>query len=255
VRVFLLFLFFFNNLAQQKKKEEGPHPTFSRKREKARLPAMRLPYSLLLLLILASCVGPSREKQRRPIARPPATQPEDPRILRQCLADLGALGVRYQQLPDRYFPGGCSATGAVKLLDIGLPMTTLGALKCGLARPFAIWAGESIQRAARAWLDSDVVKVETFGTYSCRPINGQTGNKLSEHGRANAVDISAFLLADGRRITVKDGWNGADENIRRFLRAIHSSACRRFQIVLGPDANALHRDHFHFDMGRGPYCR
>lgn len=217
---------------------------------------MRFRYLLPLLLILASCVGPSREKPpRRPIPRPPAAQADDPRMLRQCLADLGALGVRYEQLPDRYFPGGCSATGAVKLLDIGLPMTNLGAIKCRLAQPFAAWTREAIQRAARAWLDSDVVKVETFGSYSCRPLNGQAGNKLSEHGRANAVDISAFLLADGRRITVKDGWNGTDENIRRFLRAIHSSACRRFQIVLGPDANTFHRDHFHFDMGRGPYCR
>jgi hypothetical protein len=25
--------------------------------------------------------------------------------------------------------------------------------------------------------------------------------------------------------------------------------------VLSPDYNADHRDHFHFDMGRGPFCR
>jgi hypothetical protein len=207
---------------------------------------------LVLLLVLASCVGPP---SRRPPSRPAAPPADDPRALRQCLADLGALGVRFQQLPDRRFSGGCSATGAVKLLDIGMPMANLGAMKCGLARPFAIWTREAIQRAAKAWLETSVVKVESFGTYNCRPVNGQTGNKLSEHGRANAVDISAFVLADGRRITVKEGWNGPDENVRKFLRAIHSSACRRFQIVLGPDANAFHRDHFHFDMGRGPYCR
>lgn len=165
------------------------------------------------------------------------------------------MDVRFEQLPDRYFSGGCSATGSVKLLDIGLPMANLGAMKCGLAKPFAQWTREAIQRAANAWLGSGVVKVESFGTYSCRPVNGQAGNKLSEHGRANAVDISAFVLADGRRITVKEGWYGPDENVRKFLRAIHSSACRRFRVVLGPDANAFHRDHFHFDMGPGPYCR
>lgn len=187
-----------------------------------------------------------------PVARQPA---EDPRVLRQCLADLGAMDVRFEQLPDRYFSGGCSATGAVKLLDIGLPMTNLTAMKCGLARPFAQWTREAIQRAATAWLGSGVVKVESLGSYSCRPVNGQTGNKLSEHGRANAVDIAAFVLADGRRITVKEGWSSPDENVRKFLRAIHGSACRRFKVVLGPDANAYHRDHFHFDMGPGPYCR
>jgi hypothetical protein len=207
-----------------------------------------------LLLVLGACVGPPRELP--PTRRsPPVTRGEDPRLLRQCLADLRALGVRYESLPDRYFAGGCSATGAVKLIDIGLPVSNLGAMKCGVARTFAIWSREAIQRAARAWLDSTVAKVESFGTYSCRPVNGQPGNKLSEHGRANAVDISAFLLADGRRITVREGWNSPDPNVRAFLRAIHKSACRRFQIVLGPDANGFHRDHLHMDMGPGPYCR
>ena len=81
------------------------------------------------------------------------------------------------------------------------------------------------------------------------------GGKLSEHGRANAVDISAFVLEDGRRITVLEGWNSRDEDVRRFLRAVHQAGCRRFQITIGPEANSLHHNHFHFDMGRGPYCK
>ena len=210
-----------------------------------------------MLLVLAACgaIPEGRPQQRVPRGPPPAAQADDPRVLRMCLADLSAMGVQYEPLPDRYFSGGCSATGAVKLVAIGIPVTNLGAMKCGLAKPFALWTREAIQQAARAWLDSQVVKIESFGTYSCRPVNGQAGNKLSEHGRANAVDISAFVLADGRRITVKEGWNGPDPNIRSFLRAIHRSACSRFNVVLGPDANAFHHDHFHFDMGRGPYCR
>ena len=112
-----------------------------------------------------------------------------------------------------------------------------------------------MQPAAKAWLGSRVVKVESFGTYSCRPVDNRAGARLSEHGRANAVDIGAFVLADGRRITVKEGWNGSDEDVRRFLRAAHDAGCRRFGIVLGPDADAFHRDHLHFDMGQGPYCR
>jgi hypothetical protein len=211
---------------------------------------------VLLLLAVTACVGPpERRAPQRPVPRPPAAQAEDPRLLRQCLADLGGMSVKYELLPDRYFSGGCMATGSVKLLDVGLPVTNLGAMKCGLARPFAQWAREAVQQAARAWLDGYVSKVESFGSYSCRPVNGQAGNKLSEHGRANAVDISAFVLSDGRRITVKEGWSSSDPNVRNFLRAIHKSACRRFNIVLGPDANGYHHDHFHFDMGRGPYCR
>ncbi|WP_243395737.1 extensin family protein [Sphingomonas oleivorans] len=209
---------------------------------------------VILLVLLAACAGPP---SRRPPARPstPAEQPDDPRKLRQCRADLSAMGVKYEILPDRRFAGGCSATGSVKLVAIGIPVTNLGALKCGVALPFSQWVREAVQQAARAWLDGYVTKMESFGTYSCRPVNGQIGNRLSEHGRANAVDISAFQLSDGRRITVKEGWSGSDPNVRAFLRAVHRSACRRFGIVLGPDANAFHRDHFHFDMGKGPYCR
>ncbi|WCT74091.1 extensin family protein [Sphingomonas naphthae] len=213
---------------------------------------MRILALLLLALFLASC-GSSPRAPGRPTQAGPS--PDDPRILRQCLGNLSALGVSYQSLPDRQFPNGCSATGSVKLVAVGIPVTNLGALKCGLALPFSLWVRESVQQAARAWLDGYVTKMESFGTFACRPVNNQAGNRLSEHGRANAVDIAAFQLADGRRITVKEGWNGPDANVRRFLRAIHGSACRRFNVVLGPDANALHHDHLHFDMGRGPYCR
>ncbi len=102
--------------------------------------------------------------------------------------------------------------------------------------PFTRWVQTAVQQAARAWLDSPVAKIESFGSYACRPVNGVAGNKLSEHARANAVDISAFILANGRRITVEQDWNGPDANARTFLRALHQSACRRFNVVLGPNA-------------------
>ena len=112
-----------------------------------------------------------------------------------------------------------------------------------------------VQEAAAAWLQSPIVAVETMGSYSCRPVNGQAGSRLSEHGVADAIDVSAFRTADGRRITVLDGWNGADEGVRDFLRAVHQSACDHFGVVLGPDANALHHNHLHLDMAPERYCR
>ncbi|SDD71733.1 Extensin-like protein C-terminus [Sphingomonas sp. YR710] len=208
---------------------------------------------LISSIALAGCVGPSKTAHRpRPHYVPPAETPER---LRACLATLGAEGSRYESLPDRQFPGGCSATSSVKLVAIGIPVTNLGALKCGLAVPFARWVRQDVRSAAARWLGTDVTKIESFGTFACRPKNGQAGNELSEHGRANAVDIGAFVLRNGRRITVKDGWNGDDERVRNFLRALHSAACARFSVVLGPDANAFHADHLHFDMGMGPYCK
>ena len=213
---------------------------------------MRRGLVLLSLLLLPSCIPGGQKRDERPPRQPASRPAED---VRQCLSDLTREGVRFKALPDRVFENGCSAIGAVQLLDIGTPTTNLKSMTCPVARQYARWTREALQTNARVWLNSRVVKIESFGTYACRPVNGQQGNKLSEHGRANAVDIAAFVLEDGRRITVLAGWNGPDEDVRRFLRAVHQAGCRRFGIVLGPDANAFHRDHLHFDMGRGPYCR
>jgi hypothetical protein len=207
--------------------------------------------ALAALFLLAACIpreSPAPPSRPRAIVEPaPSTQ--------LCLADLRRAGLGFRPLTDQVFANGCSALGAVQLLDIGTPVTNLGAMTCPLARQFALWVQGDVQPAAGRWLGSRVTRIESFGTYSCRPIDSQPGNRLSEHGRANAVDIGAFVLADGRRITVLAGWAGEDERVRSFLRAVHDAGCRRFAIVLGPDANALHRNHLHFDMGRGPYCR
>jgi hypothetical protein len=210
---------------------------------------------------VVSCVPHRRPPPSTPLPapaphRPPPQRPAyDAAARRQCLADLTADGARYSVLPDRTFAGGCSAIGTVQLSDIGMPVTNLGAMTCPLADAFTRWTRDATQKAAVAWLDSPVVKIESFGTYSCRPVNNVAGGRLSEHGLSNAVDISGFVLANGRRITVLADWNGPDEYARNFLRAVHDAGCRRFHVVLGPDANALHHNHLHFDMGPGPYCK
>ncbi len=201
---------------------------------------------LPILLLLAGCFG-------GPPERVPQRPPERP--LKACLADLAAAGAQFQPLPDRDFSPGCSARRSVKLLEVGIPVTNLGAVRCDLAVPFTRWVQGAVQQAAKAWLDSPVAKIESMGSYACRPVNGVAGNRLSEHASANAVDISGFILANGQRITVREHWNGPDPDVRAFLRALHQSACRRFRVVIGPDANRFHHDHLHFDMGPGPYCR
>jgi hypothetical protein len=202
--------------------------------------------------LLTSCI-PKSEPPRPPA--PAAPRAHTSEATNQCHAELRREAVEFRILPDRTFDGGCSAIGAVQLLDIGTPVTNLGAMTCPLARGLARWTREAVQPAADQWMKSRVTRIESFGTYACRPVNGQAGARLSEHGRANAVDIGAFTFANGRRVTVLDGWNGADEDARSFLRAVHQAGCRRFATGLGPEANVLHHNHFHFDMGQGPYCR
>ena len=203
-------------------------------------------------LLVAACIPKSEPPAVR--SEPRGTLAPDKSTL-LCHADLRREELGFRVLPDRSFANGCSALGAVQLTEIGTPVANLGAMTCPAARQFARWTREAVQPAAAQWLGSPVSRIESMGTYACRPVNGQAGAKLSEHGRANAVDIGAFLLEDGRRITVEAGWSGEDERVRRFLRAVHQAGCRRFGVTLGPDANGYHRDHLHFDMGPGPYCR
>jgi hypothetical protein len=214
------------------------------------------PFLPLLLLMLSACIPAGRPdgrtSSRPPVAGAPALSD---RALRQCQADLGRSGFSFQALPDRSFGGGCDATASVKLVAIGTPVTNLGAMRCPLALAFARWVRDVAQVEAERRFAQPLRRIDSYGTYACRPINGQAGRRLSEHAHANAVDVAAFVLADGTRFTVKDGWNGPDMRIRDYLRAVHGAACRRFAVVMGPDANGWHQDHFHFDLASGRYCR
>ncbi|HTI31509.1 MAG TPA: extensin family protein [Sphingomonas sp.] len=206
--------------------------------------------ALAALALLFGCIG-APHRQRPP---PRADRVLDTPALRQCLARLDLGVARYRLLPDRDFGNGCSAKSAVQLLDIGTPVSSLGAMTCPLASSFAQWVQSDLQIPAMGEFGSPVVKVETFGSYACRNVNNAADARLSEHAFANAVDVSAFVLKDGTRIAVLGGWRG-DERRARFLRAVRDAACRRFRTVLSPDYNALHEDHLHFDMGGSQLCR
>jgi len=220
------------------------------------LGTMRWGVALAALLCLNACIPHGEAPRRPPRAAPPPARPrQSSQANLQCHVDLAREGVQFRVLPDQYFSGGCSALGAVQLMDVGVPVTNLRAMTCPLARQFARWTHEALQPAADQWLGTRVVRIETFGTYSCRTVDSRPGARLSEHAFANAVDVSGFVLGDGRHITVLQGWNGDDERVRRFLRAIHQAGCRRFNIGLSPDSDSYHYNHMHFDMGRGPYCR
>ncbi len=214
---------------------------------------------MFLALCLASCVGDDRHD--RPAIRERAAGPitlnrPTPRETQQCFADLSRERIRYSALPDRDFGGGCIVTGAVHLLDIGVPVTNLKSMRCPLARSFTAWVRFAVAPAAKQLLGSELVRVESFGTYSCRAIIGRAAAsaRMSEHGLGNAVDVGGFVLADGRKVRVETGWKSDDPAVREFFEVIHKSACKRFKTVLGPDYNAAHYNHLHLDMGRGPFC-
>lgn len=175
-----------------------------------------------------------------------------------CLAALGTTGARFTPLPDRYLGAGCSNLNTVRIEGLrgdraDFALANLGPVTCQTAQSFAAWARFGVDRAARQILGSPLVRIDTMGSYSCRNIAGSA--KRSAHARAEAIDIAAFVLADGRRISVADSWSAANASERQFLRVVHDSACKRFGTVLGPDYNAAHKDHFHLEHSGGGFCR
>jgi hypothetical protein len=184
-----------------------------------------------------------------------AASPEE----RICLSDLGASGARFELLPDTYAAPGCNKLGTVQLSALGgdrvpLGVSNLGPVRCGTAKAFSDWARFGVDRAARQILGSPIARVETMGSYACRNVAGT--ERRSAHARAEAIDVSGFVLADGRRIVLKRDWKAGDAATREFLRVVHKSACKRFGTVLGPDYNAAHEDHFHLEgSGGATFCR
>lgn len=206
----------------------------------------------LIVLLLAGCGG--RPAPTTPHGRAMAYAPSKAET-RQCYADLRRIGVAFTPLPDRNRGHSCSTIGTVRLDNIGVPVSNLGAMRCGLAEAFTEWVRNAVAPAAYQMLGSQLVKVETYGTYACRDTVGTANAKLSGHAIANAVDVAAFDLADGRRISVLDDWHSSDAQVRGFMATIHTSACKRFGTVLSPDYNYAHRNHFHLEDDHADFCR
>ena len=175
-----------------------------------------------------------------------------------CLAQLGTQQAAFTPLPDRYYGAGCATVGSVTLAGLSgddgrFGLSNLGPVACPLANTFAGWARYGVDRAARQILGSPLARIETMGSYSCRNVAGSS--RRSAHATAEAIDIAAFVLADGRRISVLNGWSEGTLREREFLQVVHRSACKRFGTVLGPGYNAAHRDHFHVEQGGKSFCR
>jgi hypothetical protein len=131
-------------------------------------------------------------------------------------------------------------------------------LSCPIVSALDRWVGEGVQPAALHWFGTPVVTIHQIGAYSCREMVGAAGSHISEHAFGDALDVAGFTFADGRKITVKDGWHGTPEE-QGFLHDVQLYACETFTTVLAPGYNVFHYDHIHVDLmrrasGRRP-CR
>ena len=137
---------------------------------------------------------------------------------------------------------GPRVTGSVEVK----PVATLA---CPIVSALDQWIANTVQPAAVKWFGAPVAEIKQISAYSCRGMNNNPGANISEHAFGNALDIAAFVLANGRRVTVKDGWHGSPEE-QGFLRDVQRGACDQFTTVLAPGSNQYHYDHFHVDLMR-----
>lgn len=174
-----------------------------------------------------------------------------------CLAVLRrAGGLEVTPVPDRSTGEGCGFTDAVEIDRSRVALSPADPqLTCPLAAAWALFERHVLDEAARAHLGVPVKAVEHVGTYACRNLYHRASGRRSEHATANAIDVAGFTLADGTRVRLDADWSGPDPRRAAFLRAVRDGACRYFNVVLGPDYNEAHRDHFHFDMGPFRTCR
>ena len=128
-------------------------------------------------------------------------------------------------------------------------VTPAATLACPIVSALDRWIIDAVQPSANRWFGQPVTEIRQISAYSCRGMNGQPGAHISEHAFGNALDISALVLADGRKITVEKGWKGTVEE-QAFLHDVQLAACDQFTTVLAPGSNVHHYNHIHVDLMR-----
>ncbi len=171
----------------------------------------------------------------------------------------------------------CGENSPLEITEIGpVALTAPVTINCRMAEALHDWIG-AVDETALGLMQSRLLRVTVSTSYHCRRRNNAPDGKISEHGFTNALDITGFELENGTRLTVLDHWPpvtyedeatseeeaassedgneeaGTDEGplptLAQFLRSTRDDACALFTTVLGPEANALHADHFHLDLG------
>ena len=183
--------------------------------------------------------------QAKEQATPAPQPPPQPSACRLALTEAIAIA---PSIPDIHGTGGCGGEDLVRLEAIVLPdkrrvsVNPAAILRCPMASALADWIRNDIAPLA-AGLGTTSSDLDNFDSYECRGRNRVAGARLSEHGRANALDVRAFKLANGRAISL------TDRTVPRELReSVLHSACARFSTVLGPGSDGYHEDHIHLDV-------
>lgn len=193
--------------------------------------------------------------RRRSVVRSVGIQLRPPGPVAGSLCGMRSIkGERLKSIPGKI--PACAVAEPVRVTSVaGLRLSQAAIMDCPTALALNAWAERGVKPTIGR-LGGGPVGLRVAAHYSCRTRNGQSGAKISEHGKGHAIDISAIELANGQSMTVLHGWRSAQNGQR--MKAMHKAACGPFGTVLGPSSDRFHQDHFHLDTARyrsGTYCR
>ena len=170
-----------------------------------------------------------------------------------CLADLDARNVGYRPVElGEPKDSRCIIPTPIKVSRVEVPLSHSATMSCFLADRLDAFERGALQKLARDDLGRVVVRIGHLGAYSCRANTGKHG-ELSQHAYGLAIDISSFRLSDGTTISVQHDWSRPGPK-SAFLHHVARAACGYFSVVLTPDSNTEHFNHFHLDIGPDRLC-
>ena len=186
---------------------------------------------------------PDKKGEEKAAVEKPAPQP--PSACRLALTDEIAIA---PSLPPIIGPGACGGEDIVRLEAVVLrdktrvPLKPAATLRCPMATAIAEWVRGEVAAIASEG-GTSVSELDNFDSFDCRGRNRVAGARMSEHGRANALDVRGVKFANGQFLSFTDR-TVARATREKFL----ASACARFTTVLGPGSDGYHEDHVHLDL-------
>lgn len=176
-----------------------------------------------------------------------AAAPPEPPPPSACFVALTESGIAvFESLPPIAMPKGCEAPDVVKLEAVliadkkKVTFNPPATLRCSLATEIANWIRQDLVPAT---ISIGALSAIENGSFECRGRNRVVGAKLSEHGKANALDIGALLFTGKKRVNLTDPMVPHD-----FRDKIKADVCARFMTVLGPGSDGYHEEHIHLDL-------
>lgn len=199
---------------------------------------------------------PDQPAEEKALPAPRVSRPLDMNQERSCLENLEELGAEFEKQDAVSDPAGCLIPHPVKLAGLGrgIKLEPAATLNCAQAEAVVRFAQSTLAPEARKAFGAELASVHQASAFVCRPRHGTS--KISEHAYGNALDLSAFTLADGK--TVEVGLH-PEAKAASFLDTIRRAACGPFKTVLGPGSDADHETHLHLDLeprrNGGTFCQ